>query len=76
MEKNGAKETKKMTAQIEPLLTPEQLAQRLMVSRRFVAVHTTDRRLPGMVRVGRSWRFEPQAVEKAILSGKILAGKQ
>ena len=54
------------------LLTPIELAERLGMSMRFIKRHIADRRIPGMVKCGRVWRFDPRIIEKAILSGQLL----
>jgi excisionase family DNA binding protein len=54
------------------LLTPEQLAEKLNVSLKFVRKHIADRRIPGMRRVGRLIRFSPHEIEKALLKENFL----
>jgi len=49
----------------EKLLTPEQLAHRLNVSRRCLSNWTRDRIIP-MVKIGRVCRFDLQKVRAAL----------
>jgi excisionase family DNA binding protein len=52
--------------------TPEELAAKLNMSRKFIEKHISTRRLPGMVRVGRRWRFRRAEVEKRLMGGSFL----
>ena len=54
------------------LITPKELANRIGMSIKFIRSHITDRRLPGMVKCGRFWRFDMREIEKAINNGKLL----
>jgi excisionase family DNA binding protein len=49
--------------------TPQQLAQKLNMSLKFIEKHTQARRIPGQTKVGRMWRYNRIAVEKRLLSG-------
>ena len=56
----------------EPLLTPNELAQRLNMSLKWVETHTQERRIPGQVKVGRVWRYDWLEVRKRMFSGQVL----
>ncbi len=56
----------------EKLLTTSELAQLLNISKKFIEKHAAARRLPGMVRIGRHWRFRKADVEKRLSSGSLL----
>jgi excisionase family DNA binding protein len=54
------------------LLTPAQLAVKLSVSKKTITKWVQLRRIPGMRRVGRLWRFYRPDVEKAMLRPTFL----
>ena len=60
----------------ESLYTVETLAKRLGVSERFVRANVAAGRMPGVVKIGRTLRFEPAAIEKRVLSGSVLLPKK
>ena len=49
--------------------TPQELAERLNVSKKFVQNQTLARRIPGQIKIGRVWRYCRAEVEKAMLKG-------
>jgi excisionase family DNA binding protein len=53
-------------------LTAEELAKKFDMSKKFIEKHIGTRRLPGMCRIGRRWRFRSADVEKRLLSGELL----
>jgi excisionase family DNA binding protein len=53
-------------------LTPDELAQYLKMSRKFIEKHIATRRLPGIVRIGRHWRFRRSEVDKRLSTGSLL----
>lgn len=53
-------------------LTAPQLATKIKMSIAFVEKYTHSHRLPGMVRMGRFWRYRIADVEKQLLTGQIL----
>jgi excisionase family DNA binding protein len=53
-------------------MTPAELAQRLNVSQKSVTNWTQARRLPGMVKIGRVWRYERRAIERNLRAGILL----
>jgi excisionase family DNA binding protein len=53
-------------------MTPAELAQRLNVSQKSVTNWTQARRLPGMVKIGRVWRYERRAIERNLRAGSLL----
>lgn len=53
-------------------LTPQELAGKIKMSIAFVEKYTQSRRFPGMVKMGRFWRYRIADVEKQLLSGQIL----
>ena len=55
----------------ETLWTPDQLAERLNVSRKRAWQMLHRGELPGRVRVGRLWRVRPDAVEEFIREGGV-----
>lgn len=57
------------------LLTAKELAEFLSMSPKFVQKHISTKRLPGMVRCGRSWRFRKSEVQKRLLCGQLLLEK-
>jgi len=52
--------------------TPDELAALVRVQRRWIEKQIPKRRLPGMTKVGRYWRFRKSEVEKQLLSGALL----
>jgi len=52
--------------------TPAELASLVNVGLRWVEKQIPNRRLPGMTKVGRYWRFRRSEVEKQLLSGSLL----
>jgi excisionase family DNA binding protein len=52
--------------------TPEDLARLVQVGRRWIEKQIPKRRLPGMTKVGRYWRFRKADVDKQLLSGTLL----
>lgn len=56
-------------------LSPDELAKKINMSKKFIKKHIQDRRLPGMVRCGRYWRFNRIELEKKLLSGNLLLEK-
>lgn len=48
---------------MNPLLTPEEVAERLAVSPKMIRAWLRDGRLPG-IRLGRLWRVNPDALER------------
>jgi excisionase family DNA binding protein len=60
----------------EEYLSTDQLRLYCNVSRKFVEDHCADRRLPGMVKVGRLWRFNRREVDKRLQSGELLLPKR
>ena len=53
-------------------LTVKELANYLNCSEKFIRKHIESRRLPGMVKIGRIYRFRKSEVEKRLLSGRLL----
>jgi len=51
------------------------LARRLNMSPKWVRKHVLDRRLPGIVKCGRSVRFDRAAIERRALTGDVLLPK-
>ncbi len=47
---------------MNPLLTPEQVAERLAVSPKMVRAWLREGKIPG-IRLGRLWRVDPDALE-------------
>lgn len=56
----------------EPFLSPEQLANKLNMSIKWVEKHTQEHRIPGQVKVGRVWRYNWIEVQKRMISGQVL----
>ena len=56
----------------QKLLNPRELANRLGVSLKFVIKHTQTHRIPGQIKIGRLWRYDPIAIEKALLRKELL----
>jgi len=58
---------------IEPeYFTADELAIYLKMSRKFIEKHVGTRRIPGMVKIGRSWRFRRTDIEKRLATGSFL----
>lgn len=57
-------------------LTPEQLAEKLNVSRKTVTKWTQARRVPGQTKLGRIWRYSRFAIEKALVREQFLLPRQ
>lgn len=53
-------------------MTPRELADLISMSLAFVEKYTALRRIPGMVKMGRFWRYRKADVEKQLLTGQIL----
>lgn len=53
-------------------LSVKQLAEYLNCSEKFIRKHIESRRLPGMVKIGRTYRFRKSEVEKRLLTGQLL----
>jgi excisionase family DNA binding protein len=53
-----------------------ELANYLNCSEKFIRKHIESRRLPGMVKIGRVYRFRKSDVEKKLLSGQLLLEKR
>jgi hypothetical protein len=51
------------------VLTADELATMLKVSRKFVEEHTTKGDIPGQFKVGRVWRYHKNIIQKSILKG-------
>lgn len=51
------------------VLTPDELAALLHVSRKFIEEHTQLGQIPGQFKVGRVWRYSKSSVQKALLRG-------
>ena len=56
-------------------LETSQLAMMLNVSKKAIIKWREQGRLAGAVRCGRVWRFNRLAIEKRLLSGKLLLDK-
>ncbi len=55
------------------LLTPDEVAARINISRKFIITHAERGDFPGAVKCGyRTWRFSPVEIEKRLLTGKLL----
>lgn len=62
------------TGTIEPeLISTEQLAQLLSVSKKFIETHRN--RIVGAVKVGRIWRFNLQLIRQRIAAGRDIVNK-
>ena len=59
-------------ARVDEVFTPEELAGFLKVDLRWVEKQTQARRLPGMFKAGRYWRYRRAEVEKQLLSGQVV----
>lgn len=60
----------------QEFLTVKELAAYLNCSEKFIRRHIESRRLPGMVKIGRVYRFRKSDVEKKLLSGQLLLEKR
>lgn len=60
----------------QEFLSVKQLANYLNCSEKFIRKHIESRRLPGMVKIGRVYRFRKSDVEKKLLSGQLLLEKR
>jgi len=60
----------------QEFLTVKELANYLNCSEKFIRKHLEGRRLPGMVKIGRVYRFRKSDVEKKLLSGQLLLEKR
>lgn len=49
-----------------------ELADYLNCSEKFIRKHIESKRLPGMVKIGRVYRFRKSDVEKRLLLGQLL----
>lgn len=56
----------------QEFLTVKELAAYLNCSEKFIRKHIESRRLPGMVKIGRIYRFRKSDVQKRLLSGQLL----
>jgi hypothetical protein len=61
-----------MDSEDSEFLTAPQLAAKIHMSVAFVEKYTQSHRLPGMVKMGRFWRYRLIDVEKQLLTGQIL----
>lgn len=52
--------------------TPEELAALGNVGKRWVEKQIPKRRLPGMTKWGRYWRFRKSEVDRQLLTGSLL----
>jgi excisionase family DNA binding protein len=52
--------------------TPAELAALVQVGQRWIEKQIPKRRLPGMTKVGRYWRFRKSEVDKQLLNGSLL----
>jgi excisionase family DNA binding protein len=52
--------------------TPDELATYLKMSKKFIEKHIGTHRLPGAIKIGRSWRFRRADVEKRLTGGSFL----
>jgi excisionase family DNA binding protein len=60
----------------QEFLSVKQLADYLNCSEKFIRKYVESRRLPGMVKIGRVYRFRKSEVEKKLLSGQLLLEKR
>ncbi|NLL15367.1 MAG: helix-turn-helix domain-containing protein [Fibrobacter sp.] len=60
----------------QEFLSVKQLADYLNCSEKFIRKYVERRRLPGMVKIGRVYRFRKSEVEKKLLSGQLLLEKR
>jgi excisionase family DNA binding protein len=66
MQRQGARMTK------DSLMTPDELSERLNVSKKFIEKYMALRRLPGMVKIGGIYRFRRADIEKRLTGGEFL----
>ena len=52
--------------------TPGELASLIRVGERWIEKQIPKRRLPGMTKIGRYWRFKKSEVDRQLLSGSLL----
>jgi excisionase family DNA binding protein len=52
--------------------TPAELASLVRVGERWIEKQIPKRRIPGMTKVGRYWRFRRSEVDKQLLTGSLL----
>lgn len=52
--------------------TPAGLAVHVSMSEKWVEKHTAARRIPGQTKMGRAWRYDKVAVQRALLAGQLL----
>lgn len=63
-------------AQVEQeLLTVPEVAKMCSMSEKFIYKHIASKRMPGMVKCGRYWRFRASEVRKRFISGNLLLDK-
>ena len=68
----SAKSAARETGREPEFFTPDELAVKLSMSRKFIEKHIGSRRLPGMIRIGRHWRFRRVEVERQLSTGSFL----
>jgi excisionase family DNA binding protein len=56
-------------------LTTEELADYLNMSKKFIIRHRETGRIPGIVKIGRVYRYRRIEIEKRLLSGTLLLDK-
>jgi excisionase family DNA binding protein len=56
-------------------ITSRQLRELLNVSEAFIQKYMAARRLPGMVKIGKLWRFNLEEVKKHLATGDLLLPK-
>jgi len=56
-------------------LTPNEMAEKVRMSLKFIVTQTQARRMPGQVKIGRLWRYRRVEVEKRLLAGQFLLEK-
>lgn len=61
-----------MTSNNSDFYTPEELASLVQVGARWIEKQIPKRRLPGMTKVGRYWRFKKADVDRQLLTGELL----
>jgi excisionase family DNA binding protein len=57
-------------------INSRQLQELLNVSEAFIQKYMAARRLPGMVKIGKLWRFNLEEVEKQLATGDLLLPKE
>jgi len=58
------------------LLSGEQLARYIGMSRKFVYKHVSSGRMPGVCRIGRLLRFDRNIIDKRLAAKNLLLEKQ